>query len=113
MSDSCSARKLVPGLAAQYSIPSDLITSNMKSQPGRTLLVTSMAPEPVSFAAADCAFDDCGLAAKAAAPAAPAPARKLRRFTFLSFATVSALLLSRPLFSKTRTQPRLPAPSDP
>src|SRR5436190_9101536 len=34
MNDSCSERKLDPGLAATYSKPRDLSTSTMKSEPG-------------------------------------------------------------------------------
>ena len=41
MMDSCRPRKLEPGLAAQYSMSSDLMTSIMKSAPGRWLEVTS------------------------------------------------------------------------
>src|ERR1700674_3795834 len=36
MADSIRPRKLAPGFTAQYSKPSDLITSIMKSEPGRT-----------------------------------------------------------------------------
>src|SRR5687767_10004943 len=41
MNDSCSDRKLDPGLAATYSKPSDLNTSTMKSDPGRSVVITS------------------------------------------------------------------------
>src|SRR5580704_13352352 len=42
MMDSCSARKLEPGLAQQYSMPSVLMTSTMKSAPGRSLTSSSL-----------------------------------------------------------------------
>src|SRR5205809_6987273 len=41
MIDSCSARNVEPGLAATYSKPSDLLTSSMKSDPGRSVVYTS------------------------------------------------------------------------
>src|SRR5580765_735589 len=41
MIDSCRPRKDEPGLAATYSKPSDLITSTMKSEPGRSVVYTS------------------------------------------------------------------------
>src|ERR1700730_14900597 len=37
----CRARKLEPGLAAMYSNPRDLMTSTMKSEPGRSVVKTS------------------------------------------------------------------------
>ena len=40
--DSCNARKLDPGLDAMYSRPRDLMTSSMKSAPGRSVVRTSM-----------------------------------------------------------------------
>src|SRR5438093_12277223 len=39
--DSCSARNVDPGFAAQYSKPIDLMTSNMKSEPGISVVYTS------------------------------------------------------------------------
>src|SRR5258708_22930129 len=41
MIDSCSPRKLEPGLAEMYSKSRDLITSTMKSEPGRSVVSTS------------------------------------------------------------------------
>src|SRR6266852_6063550 len=79
MKDSWRPRKLEPGLAAQYSMPSDLMTSTMKSEPGRRLLETSAAVL-VSGLRADCWASAMG--AVAASPAAPAaPFRKPRRST--------------------------------
>src|SRR5919197_6152281 len=40
MSDSWRLRKLDPGLVAMYSMPSDLITSSMKSEPGRSITMS-------------------------------------------------------------------------
>src|SRR5215469_17125782 len=89
MIDSCSARKLEPGLAHTYSNPSDLRTSTIKSEPGWSA-VSSSTPDggSVSFVTtgalprrvgeASCAFPDCVLAATVAPPAALF--RKLRRF---------------------------------
>src|ERR1035437_759382 len=86
MTDSWSPRKLVPGLAAQYSMPSDLKTSTMKSAPQRTLEDTSAAaPVASGFCAACWANAMGGLAIKPAAPtAAPvaAPLKNPRRSTF-------------------------------
>src|SRR5213596_3422188 len=98
MIDSCSARNVEPGLAATYSKPSDLITSSMKSDPGRSVVytsargggglvsaatraalgsgVTGLATCPACRAASGCAIE--GFATKAAAPAA-APFRNPRR----------------------------------
>src|SRR5580765_4354782 len=54
MNDSCSDRKLEPGLAATYSKPSDFSTSTMKSEPGfstvRLSAATSVDTGPVSAA---------------------------------------------------------------
>src|SRR5215471_8720299 len=92
MIDSCSERKLDPGLAAMYSKPRNLRTSTMKSDPGWSAVITSTDPEmgPVSAARA-AAFGTAtprvcacwalarrGFATRAAAPAA-ALFRKLRR----------------------------------
>src|SRR5262245_50202739 len=99
MIDSCRARKVEPGLAATYSMPSDLITSSMKSDPGRSVVytsargggglvsaatraalgkgVTALAPCPACAASAG-AIE--GFATRAAAPAA-APFRNPRRST--------------------------------
>src|SRR5580692_6968860 len=45
MIDSCSPRKLEPGLAQTYSIPRDLMTSTMKSEPLRSVVRTSPGEE--------------------------------------------------------------------
>src|SRR5579864_3555240 len=98
MRDSWSPRKLVPGLAAQYSRPSDLMTSIMKSEPARSLLETSTVAG-AGFAAADVtacwAMATGGLATSPAAPAA-APLKKPRRSTeiFLDFAMQDLLFLA-------------------
>src|SRR5579863_9305103 len=89
MIDSCSARNAEPGFAQQYSKPSDLITSTMKSEPGRSL--TSISAEgtaprfsvaaTASGAAATracCGADFCALAPEASARTAAAPAAPLR-----------------------------------
>src|SRR5215471_7905084 len=100
MIDSCNARKVDPGLAAMYSMPSVLTTSSMKSDPGRSVVytsvrgggglvsaaaraapgsgVTGLAAWPACPACAGCATE--GFATKAAAPAA-APFRNPRRLT--------------------------------
>src|SRR5262245_48545610 len=99
MIDSCSARKVDPGLAAMYSIPSDLMTSSMKSDPGLSVVYTSARGGGglvsaaaraalgsgvtcravcVACAASGCAID--GFATNAAAPAA-APFKNPRRLT--------------------------------
>src|SRR5579883_2347633 len=99
MMDSCSARNVDPGFAAAYSMPSDLITSSMKSDPGRSVVYTSarggglvsaaarrapgsgVAAAARAWAgAADCAGAVEGFATRAAAPAA-APLRNPRRLT--------------------------------
>src|SRR5215467_7153298 len=100
MMDSCNARKVDPGLAATYSMPRDLITSSMKSDPGRSVVYTSArggvlvsaavrrAPGSGVAAArawgcgAICGSAAEGFATRAAAPAA-APFRNRRLFTDL------------------------------
>src|ERR1700730_6007771 len=83
MMDSCRPRKLDPGLEAQYSMPSDLMTSTMKSAPGRWLEVTSaVALEVSGLRATCCAMAIGGLPTSPAAPAATAaPLKKPRRST--------------------------------
>src|SRR5205809_5219505 len=94
MSDSCSPSKLDPGFAATYSIPSDLITSTMKSEPGFSMIRVLTCAGLGAVSAASWASDGCGavpagaaprcafaagaVATSAAAPAA-APFRKPRR----------------------------------
>src|SRR5580704_4292818 len=82
MTDSCRPRKLEPGLEQTYSIPSDLMTSTIKSEPERVSVRTSsFAGVPISASAGRggggalrasiCwARDAMGLAANAAAPTA-------------------------------------------
>src|SRR5579883_1009506 len=82
MIDSCSPRKLDPGFEQTYSIPSDLITSTMKSEPERLSVNTSsFAGSPISAsggtgvggtlrASSSCARTAVGVAASAAAPTA-------------------------------------------
>src|ERR1700722_8483175 len=85
--DSCNARKLDPGFAAQYSMPRVLMTSIMKSEPGFSLPETSAG---LVDAAGLLRGSDCwGLAkgacaARAAAPAAPRrnPRRSIGFFDF-------------------------------
>src|SRR5579871_205493 len=82
MIDSCSPRKLEPGLAAQYSIPRDLITSTMKSEPGRSLGVTSAAEVALAAAAPPgCCAKATELCASSAAAPAVAPVKNPRRPT--------------------------------
>src|ERR1700674_3871794 len=98
MNDSWSPRKLEPGLAAQYSMPSDLMTSSMKSAPGRSLAETSAAGVlAAAGAAATVAPTCCAMATElcatmAAAPTV-APLRKPRRASevFLDFDMETAL----------------------
>src|ERR1700752_1693278 len=82
MTDSWRPRKLEPGLEQTYSIPSDLMTSTMKSEPERVSVRTSsFAGVPISASAGRggggalrasicCAREAVGLAANAAAPMA-------------------------------------------
>src|SRR6516225_3797602 len=95
--DSCNARNVEPGFAAQYSIPSDLMASSMKSDPGRSVVYTSARGGGVVSAAAKrapgkgvaaavfacaagaaCGSATAGFATRAAAPAA-APFKNPRR----------------------------------
>src|SRR5262249_46452126 len=100
--DSCSARKLEPGLEAMYSKPRDLMTSTMKSEPAWSTVITSTleGAGSASFARTG-AVPECGgsdwrcactvpLVAMNAAALPAAPFRKLRRSTgfFLGFAIV-------------------------
>src|SRR3974390_634349 len=92
--DSCSARKLEPGLEQTYSKPSFLITSTMKSEPGRSAVSTStvdggstslaataaMGRVGLSYGSGACAVACSVVAVSAAAPPA-ALFRKLRRST--------------------------------
>src|SRR5207244_3785353 len=102
MMDSWSARNVDPGLAATYSKLRDLITSSMKSEPGRSVVYTStrgggglvsaaasaaLGSGVVARACAACAAfasATTGLPPRAATPAAApiaAPFRKPRRLT--------------------------------
>src|SRR5271167_1710391 len=93
MIDSCKARKDEPGFAATYSKPSDLMTSTMKSDPGRSVVYTSIRGGGGLVSAAICLGDGSGVTVRAwtfcafargdgttsaAAPTA-APFRKPRR----------------------------------
>src|SRR3954471_654143 len=95
MSDSWIARKLEAQLAGRYLMPSDLITSTMKSEPGTPpMRFAACSPGGCVSAAATCmvggraegargsgaggVWDKAGLTAVAPA-AASAPARKRRR----------------------------------
>src|SRR5215475_1905145 len=98
MIDSCNARNVDPGFAATYSMPKVLMASSMKSDPGRSVVYTSVrgggglvsaaasaAPGNGVTGLAACATccPGCaieGFATKAAAPAA-APFRNPRRLT--------------------------------
>src|SRR5580704_14712582 len=105
-------RKAEPGLAATYSKPNFLMTSTMKSDPGRSVVQTSTRGGGVVSAAdclapgsgvgvagrrasaASCAFAASGFTTSAAAPAAApaeAPFKKPRRSTeiFLDLAMVN------------------------
>src|SRR5437868_2347955 len=101
MIDSCSPRKLEPGFEQIYSTRSDLITSTMKSAPGRSVVwISTLEGGCVSASIAlalggvaaarrvlsSWAARFCGFATIAAAPAA-APFRNPRRPTgnFLDF----------------------------
>src|ERR1700730_17186549 len=53
MIDSCSPRKLDPGFAQTYSIPRDLITSTMKSDPVRSVVRISTAGKELSSASGE------------------------------------------------------------
>src|SRR5205809_3576911 len=68
MSDSCSPSKLDPGFAATYSIPSDLITSTMKSEPGFSMIRVLTCAGLGVVSAASWASDGCGAVAAGAAP---------------------------------------------
>src|ERR1700757_609702 len=91
MTDSCSPRKLEPGFEQTYSMPSDLMTSTMKSEPVRSAVSTSAREGDSTSAAGDMAGGGVaprsgtgsfagavGPVARAAAPAA-ALRRKSRR----------------------------------
>src|SRR2546423_290408 len=76
MNDSCSERKLEPGLAATYSKPSDLSTSTMKSDPGFSTVSTSTASTPGEtgpVSAANCAADGDGAVPRWGSTAARGP----------------------------------------
>src|SRR6188474_2697295 len=86
MKDSCRARKLEPGFAAQYSMSSVFRTSTMKSEPGFSLPVTSAgARGSAGSVGLACCADMMGAVTKPAALTA-APFKKPRRPTgFLLF----------------------------
>src|SRR5262245_51892747 len=72
MIDSCSARNVDPGLAATYSIPRDLMTSSMKSDPGRSVVYTSARGGGGLVSAATSAAPGSGVTDLAACPACAA-----------------------------------------
>src|ERR1700723_3875393 len=95
MMDSCRPRKVEPGFAQMYSMPRDLMTSTMKSDPGPSVVTTSAARGfPVSavacifggpaevFGVGTCTAPAAFPATSAATPAA-LPFRKSRRSTEL------------------------------
>src|ERR1700676_27977 len=92
MKDSCKPRKLEPGLAAMYSMPSVLNTSTMKSEPGRTLEVTSTTAWVSGFRAA-CWASAMGAVAASPAPPAAARFRKPRRPTRVFEVDIRGLLI--------------------
>src|SRR5580698_4121899 len=92
MMDSCRPRKVEPGLAATNSKPRDLITSTMKSPPGRSVvkICTSgvgSASRGTATGALAATAAACGAAnaprepASVAIPPSAAPFRNLRRST--------------------------------
>src|SRR5690348_9047031 len=109
MTDSWRPRKLEPGFEQTYSMPSDLMTSTMKSEPVRSAVSTSARDGVSTSAAGDtgggavdprsatgCFAGTAGAAASAAAPAA-ALRRKSRRGMplFFGFAMAQALLVGQ------------------
>src|SRR5690242_17227875 len=112
MIDSCSPRKLDPGLEQTYSIPSDLITSTMKSEPERdSVRTSSFAGVPISASGgigaggafrawSCCAREDAGFVANTVAPTA-ALFRNARR---------SIGPLGKLFFDFRTTAPPLPLP---
>src|SRR3984893_16368887 len=88
MSDSCNPRKLDPGLAARYSKPNDLITSTIKSDPGRSVVRTSTPDASVSASTGGAAGATKGwapmarvVATRLATPLTAAPFKNARRST--------------------------------
>src|SRR5690348_2231077 len=96
MSDSCSPRKLEAQFDGRYLMPSDLITSTMKSEPGTPWMRDCASAAGTSLSAC-AAFAEGGTAEgfrgdfswataagvrAVAAPAAIAPVRNLRRPAF-------------------------------
>src|SRR4026207_248048 len=82
MMDSCRLRKLDPGLDATYSMPVALMTSTMKSEPGRLMILSLLGgfSLPSELVSAACAgeFPAICVPMPAAADAA-APFRNARR----------------------------------
>src|SRR5690349_17402975 len=106
MTDSCNPRKLEPGFEQTYSMPSDLMTSTMKSEPVRSAVSTSAREGVSTSAAGDTGGAEvdprsgtgsfvgtAGAAASAAAPAA-ALRRKSRRGMPLLFGFAMGRTLS-------------------
>src|SRR5579862_1583097 len=121
MRDSCSDRKLDPGTAATYSNPSDLITSTMKSDPGRSTFKTSTdatgsLSSGNSAAVARCGTGGCAASAlpaiRVATVPAAAPFRNPRRSTdlrldFFMVAHLAASMGGRYHNPKLAVQPTL------
>src|SRR5215468_3358422 len=93
MIDSCSPSKLDPGFSATYSNPRLLMTSSMKSEPGRSTV--RAVPGGCSVSAASCA-PDCVTRAGRSGGSCGAPA------TGAPLATSAAALTAAPLRKRRR-----------
>src|ERR1700733_4526592 len=114
MIDSCSPRKLEPGLAERYSKSRDLTTSTMKSEPGRFVVSTSGLEDcgstsfgstgaTADFGGAGCLDKAPELATRVPAVPEAAGFKNGRRATFSSIKNLhpneySASILRRALF---------------
>src|SRR5580704_11919435 len=85
MIDSCRPRKLEPGLAQTYSIPRDLMTSTMKSEPLRSVVRISAGEEESS------ASGEIGIAAGTLAAAGVAEAAAVPGTALIAAAPTAAL----------------------
>src|ERR1700722_7480885 len=103
MKDSCRERNLEPGLAGMYSKPRALMTSTIKSEPGRSTVRTATAPRGSTSAGSRGEVAFCGAAARGAATAlvpatrlatvpTAAPFRNLRRSCDVSDDVVAGVL---------------------
>src|SRR5919202_790007 len=105
MIDSCRLRKLDPGLAATYSIPSALMTSTMKSEPGRSITVALKGTLPLVVAVWAVGMTAVWASAElasievptAAAPATATPRRKSRLLVAICLDAPSRKRDCRPL----------------